>query len=79
MLQNGSLQLIDSDKLTKGVLGFRRNSEAGEITVFINFTKQKKKIDSTYLSSKKVLHLENGNTESGIALGAFGAIILSSK
>ena len=79
VLQNGSLQLIDSDKLPKGVLGFRRNSEAGEITVFINFTKQKKKIDSTYLSSKKVLHLENGNTESGIALGAFGAIILSSK
>ena len=76
-ISTGSLTIVDSQLLPKGVLGYRRELNNEEIIVLINFTKHKKEfqLNGTYnniLAVNKTDAYSNGK----ICLDTFGGLIL---
>ena len=76
-ISSGSITLLDSKSLPKGVLAYKRDLGSDEVVVLINFTKHKKEFQlpgsyKSILSVNKTDSYSNGK----ISLDTFGGIIL---
>ncbi|HWB62154.1 MAG TPA: alpha-amylase family glycosyl hydrolase, partial [Chitinophagales bacterium] len=77
-LRYGTVQLIEKNKLPKGVLGYKRIYNGMETVVLMNFDKRAKEFELT--DNMNILFSINGNSSFAngkIHLGPYGGIILS--
>jgi len=76
-ISSGSLALLSSKLLPKGVLGYKRTEGENEIIVLINFTKRKKEF-SLPGTCNSILAVNKTDTynDGKICLDAFGGIVL---
>jgi len=78
VLSNGSLELIEKNKLPKGVLAYKRKQGKQELLVLLNFTGKNSNIalgsDWRTICS---IHKTDGCTGKNVTLGPFGGMILA--
>ena len=76
-LSSGTLELMDSKTLPRGVLAYKRMAGNEEVLVLINFTKQKKEFSLPGTYSRLISVNKTDAYSSGkISLDTFGGIIL---